>query len=103
VVLWREGSRTEPLPARAGGFAGAFALVFVAQWGDPSQLATAALAARYSAAAVFAPATLAFWSIAGLASALGRHSKARVPAKLLHRAAAAVFAALGLILLTRAA
>lgn len=95
VVLWREGGKTEPLPVHGGGFWKAFALIFVAQWGDPSQLATAALAAKYSAARVFVPATLAFWSIAGVASSLGHHSKARIPARALHRLAALVFAALG--------
>lgn len=100
-VLWREGSKDEKLHvASSGGFQSAFALVFIAQWGDPSQLATAALAARYSPREVALPATLAFWTIAALASAVGHRAK-RIPAKLLHRAAAVVFLLLGLFLLAR--
>src|SRR5438045_3429256 len=48
VLLWREeASGLEKNTPR--GAASAFGLIFVAQWGDPSQLATAALAAKYGA------------------------------------------------------
>src|SRR5581483_3536739 len=55
VVLWRQGSRPMEADVKDGGFLKSFTLVFIAQWGDPSQLVTAALAAKYSAQAVFLP------------------------------------------------
>src|SRR4051812_33091893 len=55
VVLWRE--RDEPAPTRepattARGVWAAFAMIFFTEWGDPGQLAAAALVARYGAPAV---------------------------------------------------
>src|SRR2546430_17679913 len=53
-------------------FVTAFTVVFVAEWGDLTQLATAALQARYQAAVVISvSATLALWAVAGIAVGLG--------------------------------
>ena len=49
AVIWREKDRD--VEAGAPSAAKAFGLTFAAQWGDPSQLATAALAAKYDAPA----------------------------------------------------
>jgi putative Ca2+/H+ antiporter (TMEM165/GDT1 family) len=50
----------------------AFAVVFLAEWGDLTQILTANLAARYhSALSVGAGALLALWSVAALAVASG--------------------------------
>ena len=58
--LWDQADGAPRPAARGAGFAKAFVLIFLAQWGDPSQLATAALAAKYGAVPVFPPALLAF-------------------------------------------
>ena len=45
----------------------AFAVIFVAEWGDLTQLATATLAARHGRPlTVFLGATAALWSVASL-------------------------------------
>lgn len=109
VMMWRE-NREE---AAERGFsaqtrfsstaAAAFGVIFVAQWGDPTQLATAALAARYAApAAVFLAATLGLWTVSGLAVLAGHFAKGRIDPRALNKVSAAVFAAVGAGLLAEA-
>ena len=72
-------------------FATAFLLVFVAEWGDLTQLATAALQARYrDALTVFASATIALWAVAAIAVVLGNRLGAWIPQRPLQFAAAGV-------------
>lgn len=72
-----------------------FALVFVAELGDATQIATAALTARLGdREAVFTGATLALWAVAGIAVAAGRQLGDRIPKKLLRRVAGGIFVAL---------
>ena len=81
-------------------FATAFLLVFVAEWGDLTQLATAALQARYrDALTVFASATIALWAVAAIAVVLGNRLGAWIPQRPLQFAAAGVMvlAAIALI------
>lgn len=81
-------------------FATAFLLVFVAEWGDLTQLATAALQARYrDALTVFTAATLALWAVAAIAAALGNRLGAWIPQRPLQFTAAGVMvlAAIALI------
>jgi len=49
VMLWRGGERTPQREVRAarGGAWAAFAMIFFTEWGDPGQLAAAALVAQY--------------------------------------------------------
>jgi putative Ca2+/H+ antiporter (TMEM165/GDT1 family) len=48
-MLWRGGERTPQREVRAarGGAWAAFAMIFFTEWGDPGQLAAAALVAQY--------------------------------------------------------
>lgn len=81
-------------------FVTAFTLVFVAEWGDLTQLATAALQARYrDAVTVFTAATLALWLVSALAVILGNRLGAWIPERPLQLAAAGVMvlAAIALI------
>jgi Ca2+/H+ antiporter, TMEM165/GDT1 family len=51
----------------------AFIVIFLAEWGDLTQILTANLAARWhSALSVGLGATLALWAVAGLAVASGQ-------------------------------
>jgi len=81
-----------------------FTVVFIAQWGDPTQIATAALAAKYASSpwTVFLSATLALWAVTGLAVILGHHAKAKFHPAALQRVASVIFAGVGLILLAQA-
>ena len=81
-------------------FATAFLLVFVAEWGDLTQLATAALQARYrDAVTVFTAATIALWAVAAIAVVLGNRLGAWIPQRPLQFTAAGVMviAAIALI------
>lgn len=71
----------------------AFGLVFAAEWGDATQVGTAALVARlpHHIWQVFAGATLALWSGAAVAVALGHTAGRRLPRKPLRKVAGAVF------------
>jgi putative Ca2+/H+ antiporter (TMEM165/GDT1 family) len=56
-----------------GVAATAFAVIFIAEWGDLTQVLTANLAARYgSALSVAVGATLALWTVAGIAVVSGQ-------------------------------
>jgi len=79
----------------AGGF-------FVAELGDKTQLATAALAARGNPLAVWAGATLGMLAADGLAIVVGRIVGKRLPQDVLRYIAAALFAVFGVWLLVDA-
>jgi putative Ca2+/H+ antiporter (TMEM165/GDT1 family) len=77
----------------------AFSVIFIAEWGDLTQLATGALAARYKAPIlVFCAATLALWSVAGIAVVAGSHAGKLLNPHLTQRIAAVIFGALGVAL-----
>jgi putative Ca2+/H+ antiporter (TMEM165/GDT1 family) len=77
-----------------------FAIIFIAEWGDLTQLATAALEAKArSPTTIFLAATLALWLVAGLAIFVGHHAKSHLDPKALQRVAAIAFALVGLLML----
>jgi putative Ca2+/H+ antiporter (TMEM165/GDT1 family) len=93
-----EGS-TEPEGFRRA-FLKSFLVVFIAEWGDLTQLGTAALAARYRAPlTVFLAATVALCLVAGLAVFLGNRLSKLIHPRHTQRVAAVVFVLLGLGLL----
>jgi putative Ca2+/H+ antiporter (TMEM165/GDT1 family) len=58
----------------------AFSVIFIAEWGDLTQILTANLAAHYhSAISVGVGATAALWSVAGIAVVSGQGLVRRVP------------------------
>lgn len=71
-----------------------FGIVFLAEWGDLTQITTASLAAKGHAVSVFIGAAAAMVSVAAIGVVAGRSLLRVVPARVLHRIAAAVFAAL---------
>ena len=107
VVMWIRHEDVEDLPtgdSTRTGFWGStwtvFGIVFIAEWGDLTQLATAALAARYAApVAVFVGATAALCTVAALAAFLGTRASKLLSGSLVHRIAAAIFALIGVALI----
>ena len=75
---WREVDRdeeelAEEEAAKHGVTLTAFIVIFIAEWGDLTQILTANLAARYhSVLSVGLGATLALWAVAGIAVASGQ-------------------------------
>jgi putative Ca2+/H+ antiporter (TMEM165/GDT1 family) len=76
-------------------------VVFVAEWGDLSQLATAPLQARYrEPLIVFTAATLALWTVSAIAVVLGNRLGAWIPERPLQFAAAGVMVLVAIALIT---
>lgn len=78
AYAWREGARDETNvvrreASRHGVVVTAFVVIFLAEWGDLTQILTANLAARYhSALSVGVGSVLALWVVAALAVASGQ-------------------------------
>lgn len=73
-----------------------FGVVFLAEWGDITQLTAANLAARYNPVAVFAGAVLGLWLVAALAINLGAKSLELIPMAWVRRITATILLALGI-------
>jgi Ca2+/H+ antiporter, TMEM165/GDT1 family len=72
-----------------------FAVVFLAEWGDITQLTAANLAAKYDPLSVFAGATLGLWAVAALAVTVGAKSLNFIPMAWVQRITAVILLALG--------
>ena len=90
--------RAEVLPTRRI-VATVFGIVFLAEWGDLTQITTASLAAKGHAVSVFVGAAAAMISVAAIGVVAGRSLLRVVPASVLHRVAAVVFATLAVFFL----
>ncbi|HEX8093871.1 TMEM165/GDT1 family protein [Jatrophihabitans sp.] len=109
VLLFRESVATEEEQLQAGMpaetalsdrriFGISFGVLFAAEWGDASQLATAGLVARYGQPlATGLGAFLALVGVAALAVLIGKAILRRVPLQLVHRVAAVAFAVFAVI------
>lgn len=77
-----------------------FGVLFAAEWGDASQLATAALTARYQdPVSVFAGSFVALVTVATLAVLLGGIITRKVPLRLVQRVAGVLFIVFALVAL----
>jgi putative Ca2+/H+ antiporter (TMEM165/GDT1 family) len=114
VLVWREGSAREepdeeqdPALGITASFqqvaARGFAVIFIAEWGDLTQILTANLAAKYdNPLAVGIGATLGLWGV-GLLAILGGKSLLNVmPIHLITRIAAVVMAVLSMVSMVHA-
>lgn len=73
-----------------------FAVTFVAEWGDITQITAANLTARYAdPASVFVGATLGLWAVAALAVSVGAKSLAITPMAWVRRISAAILLGFG--------
>jgi putative Ca2+/H+ antiporter (TMEM165/GDT1 family) len=111
LLMWKRRS-DEDLPSVASEqplgathfwktLASVFGVVFLAEWGDLTQLATAAFAAREHAPwLVFLAATLALWAVTAIAVVVGRRTANVLAPEVTKRVAALLFAAIGVALLT---
>ncbi len=101
IILWRSatsGPEDEDLDDTKQGTsflrvaAISFGVLFAAEWGDLSQLATAGLAARLNEpVSVFVGAWAALLVVSGLAVFLGKKLADRLPIALIRRVAAGLF------------
>jgi putative Ca2+/H+ antiporter (TMEM165/GDT1 family) len=98
-----DASRSGPGPATfARSALTSFGVLFAAEWGDASQLATASLTARFgNPFAVALGAFIALVAVAGLAVFIGAKVRTRIRPKLIQRVAGCVFAGFSLFALTQ--
>jgi putative Ca2+/H+ antiporter (TMEM165/GDT1 family) len=92
-----EGQGTDPRPD-GGGLVVSFSMILVAEFGDKTQLAVVALAAGTGEIwAVFAGGTLALWAVSLLGILFGATVLRSVPRHWVHRIAAVMFVAFGVV------
>jgi putative Ca2+/H+ antiporter (TMEM165/GDT1 family) len=102
IYAWREGSRGDHesllrAPSRRGAVLTAFVVIFLAEWGDLTQILTANLAIRYHAPlSVAVGSLLALWTVAAIAVTSGRALLRFVPAATIRKVTAAVLVGLAL-------
>jgi Ca2+/H+ antiporter, TMEM165/GDT1 family len=108
VILWRsvrsgaeeeeDLAETPAHPSFLKSAAISFGVLFAAEWGDLSQLATAGLAARYDdPLSVFIGAWAALLVVSGLAVFLGRKLADKLPIRLIRIVAASLFSVFAVI------
>jgi Ca2+/H+ antiporter, TMEM165/GDT1 family len=108
VVMWRRREDDENVDEKGAarervGFFRAvwlvFTVIFVAEWGDLTQVATAGFAARYRApVTIFLSATAALTVVAGLAVFVGNRAAKILDPHITQRIAALLFAGVGIAL-----
>ena len=104
--MWRrkdEGHESEGEDGQLGFWQAllkTFGVVFIAEWGDLTQIGTAALAACFlSLVVVFVGAMLALWAVAVIAVFVGNRAARILDPNRTKKIAAAIFAAVGIALL----
>jgi len=97
-----EGEATDGA-LKKGAVMAAFSMIFFAELGDKTQLATAGLATELAASAVALGACVALIASAALAIWLGKTMRDKLSPKLIARGSAVLFALFGLFALWRAA
>lgn len=108
IVMWfRKGDDEHARDERHGsGFWRAlwtvFAVVFIAEWGDLTQIGTAGFEAKYHDwLTIMVASGLALWAVAGLAVFFGNRAGRLLDPKLTQKVAAIVFAIVGILLVVR--
>ncbi len=92
-----------PPPSELRVAATSFAVVFIGEWGDITQLTTANFAARYQDPLIVAvAAALALWTVSGLAVFVGPKVLGRLPERWVRLAGAAALTGFGLFSLSQA-
>jgi len=106
VLMWvREQEAKKAASQKGADFlktvGASFMVIFIAEWGDLTQLASATLVAKtHQPLVIFVSSTLALWATTLLAILLGHYTKKAIDPKPLQRIAAVVFALVGILLLS---
>jgi Ca2+/H+ antiporter, TMEM165/GDT1 family len=107
IALWLRQDRAEHETPMAQGtrtafwqtVTSSFAVIFLAEWGDVTQLATAALEAQYrSPLTIVLAAILALWCVTALAIVIGQRLQQHMRPALLRKIAAIACALAGIVL-----
>jgi putative Ca2+/H+ antiporter (TMEM165/GDT1 family) len=107
ILMWLRKSDDEEAKAKSSDGVGfwkalgtVFAVVFIAEWGDLTQIGTAAFQAKYHDwLTVFVASTLALWAVAAIAVFVGNRAGKLLNPRVTQKVAAVVFALIGVLLL----
>ncbi len=107
ILAWRRRNDVETDEAKGSEGKGflktawaAFIVIFIAEWGDLTQLATATLVAKYqSPFTIFFAAVAGLWAATVVAIVAGRIAKNFISIRVLNRLAAVLFLGVGIYLL----
>ena len=107
VLMWvqREGKEEKPHLASHAHFWktswAAFLVIFIAEWGDLTQLAAATLVAKTrQPLTIFLSATAALWLASGMFVLIGHHAKKVIRPHILQTIASIAFGIVGILLLS---
>jgi putative Ca2+/H+ antiporter (TMEM165/GDT1 family) len=108
-MMWRreepsaekcESGKSDQAAQFSQSAASAFMVIFIAEWGDLTQLATATIAANsHAPLTIFTSATLALWAVTAIGVVVGCQAKQFIQPKILQRVAVIAFTVAGLVLL----
>jgi len=96
-----EDEETGSLSAK-GAFISGFSMIFLSEWGDKTQIASALFATEYDPHMVFLGVMIALFALSVMAIFLGRYLSQRIDRKAITRAAGVVFLLIGLSFLLSA-
>ena len=107
VVMWlRKGEEAKEAKEADGfwrTFASVFTVIFIAEWGDLTQIGTAALEAKYHHWLIVGAASVtALWCVAGLAVFVGNRAGKLLDPHVTQKIAAVIFAGVGIALIVGA-
>ena len=95
-----DGSDAARMAGRESTFwrvsAASFVIVFLAEWGDITQITVANMAARYDPFLVFAGGTLGLWAVAAVAVSVGAKSLKVIPMAWVQRITGTILLGLGI-------
>lgn len=109
ILMWLRQPDHDQTPAQRDDQAGfwkalwtVFGVVFIAEWGDLTQIGTAGFQAKYhSWPTVLLASSLALWAVAALAVFVGNRARRLLDPRVTQKVAAVVFAVIGVLLMAR--
>jgi putative Ca2+/H+ antiporter (TMEM165/GDT1 family) len=96
LILRGDQEEEKDIAPSSNAFLSGFTLIFVSEWGDKTQIASAIFAAEYSPWAVFLGTMTALAALSLMAIYLGRYFGERLNRRLISRVAGVVFILIGL-------
>jgi len=90
-----EEEEAETSLSSRSAFLSGFSMIFLSEWGDKTQIASALFATEYDPHLVLAGVMMALFLLSLMAIFLGRYLASRIDRKLLSRAAGAIFLLIG--------
>jgi len=99
MIYTRKAAEKGERKRYANPFVSGFAVIFLTEWGDKTQLASLVFAAKYNSLMVLAGITTALAILSVAAIFLGSYLQKRIRPKIVHTAAGLIFVVLGVLCL----